>query len=135
MKNIVVVDLNVFVKALLGSKTNRAIYETIKAEKFILALSPDLLRNLAEVLIRPHLKLELKDVKRLLDTIKEKAIIVKPQVKVDICRDASDNVILETAVSAKADIIVTNDKDLLVLESFRSVPIIRPEEFLKCLEQ
>ena len=43
-----------------------------------------------------------------------------------LCRDADDDVILGTAVAARADLIVTGDKDLLVLGSYQSIPIITP---------
>lgn len=131
MKSTVVIDLNVFVKILLGSPANQKIYEAIQTEKFHLAFSADLLKNLADVLIRPHLKLELKDIEHLLNILKEKAIIVEPKTKINVCRDPSDNIILETAISAKASIIITNDKDLLVLNPFQNISILSTMEFLE----
>jgi len=47
------------------------------------------------------------------------------------CRDADDDWILATALSAEADCIVTGDKDLLVLQSFHGIPILDPR---RCLE-
>jgi uncharacterized protein len=34
------------------------------------------------------------------------------------------------ALSGKADRIITNDEDLLVLNPFENIPIITPKEFL-----
>jgi putative PIN family toxin of toxin-antitoxin system len=48
-----------------------------------------------------------------------------------VCRDPKDNMILELAVSGKADVIVTGDDDLLVLNPFREIAILNPQEFLK----
>ena len=48
-------------------------------------------------------------------------------------RDPSDNKILECAVSARADLIITMDKDLLKLKSFRGTGIIHPKTFLYML--
>ena len=135
MKNIVVIDLNVFVRALLGSKINKTIYEAIKEEKIILAFCPDMLENLARVLFKPRLKLKLEDIKELLELIKTKAVIVKPDTEINVCRDASDNIILETAMTTKADVIISNDKDLLVLKSFRGISIIKPKKFLNQLKR
>ena len=133
--SVVVIDLNVFVRALLGSKINKAIYEAIKEERIMLAFCPDMLENLTRVLLRPRLKLKLEDIKEYLELIKTKAIIVKPKIRTNTCRDASDNIVLETAIAAKADIIISNDKDLLVLKSFRGIPIIKPKEFLSHLKK
>ena len=48
---------------------------------------------------------------------------------VKACRDPKDNFLLSLAVSAKADLIVTGDKDLLVLHPFRGINIISYTEF------
>ena len=47
-----------------------------------------------------------------------------------ICRDPNDDFILECAVTANADLIVTGDKDLLSLESFRGIQILTPRQYL-----
>jgi uncharacterized protein len=44
------------------------------------------------------------------------------------CRDADDD-ILAAAVSVGADCILTGDKDLLVLKSFKGINIISPKRF------
>ncbi len=94
MRNIVVVDLNVFVRTLLTSGIDKAVYEAIKKEKITPVFCPDMLENLAKVLIRPHLKLGLKAIKEFLAAIRTKAIIVNPGIKITACRDASDNIVL-----------------------------------------
>jgi predicted nucleic acid-binding protein len=47
----------------------------------------------------------------------------------NICRDKDDNNIIALAVSAKADFIITGDKDLLVLKKYKSIRIVSPREF------
>lgn len=42
-----------------------------------------------------------------------------------------DDRILECAVQARAQVIVTGDKHLLTMKRFEQIPILRPEEFLK----
>jgi predicted nucleic acid-binding protein len=46
------------------------------------------------------------------------------------CRDVKDNQILEVAVNGQAQIMVTGDEDLLVLNPFRGISILRPADFL-----
>lgn len=46
------------------------------------------------------------------------------------CRDPDDNRVLELAVAGGAVAIVTGDKDLLVLSSFRGIQIVEPRNFL-----
>ena len=46
------------------------------------------------------------------------------------CRDVEDNKFLELALAAKADCIITGDKDLLVLHPFHDIPILSPSDFV-----
>ena len=46
------------------------------------------------------------------------------------CRDPKDDKILELAVNGNADYIVTGDDDLLVMNPFRDIELVRPAEFL-----
>ena len=46
------------------------------------------------------------------------------------CRDPKDDMVLETAVLAGAEIIVTGDKDLLTMGQFRGIRILTPREYL-----
>lgn len=47
-----------------------------------------------------------------------------------VCRDPDDDAILATAIAGQADLLVTGDKDLLVLGSYENVPIVPPAECL-----
>jgi uncharacterized protein len=47
-----------------------------------------------------------------------------------ICRDPKDNMFLELALSGNADLIISGDNDLLVLNQFRGIPVITPREFI-----
>jgi putative PIN family toxin of toxin-antitoxin system len=50
---------------------------------------------------------------------------------IHVCRDPKDDMILECAAESGAQCIVTGDKDLLVLGSFRGIRILTPAEFLQ----
>jgi putative PIN family toxin of toxin-antitoxin system len=50
---------------------------------------------------------------------------------VHACRDPRDDKFLDLAVNGEADLIVTGDDDLLVLQSFRGIPVITPARYLK----
>jgi uncharacterized protein len=52
-----------------------------------------------------------------------------------VCRDKDDDVVLATALAGKANVVVTGDDDLLVLNAFRSVRILSPRQFLEVLDQ
>ena len=135
MKNIkAVIDTNIFISCLLQSSTNRLIYKAFKDNKFQLIISERLLEELKEVFTKKKLKIEPASFQELITVIKLNAIIIKSTTKIDVCRDPADNFIIEMAIEAKATHIVTRDKDILVLKpSYKSIPIVSPEEFLALL--
>ena len=51
--------------------------------------------------------------------------------RIAACRDATDDKFLELAVNGKADMIVSGDADLLVLNPFRGIPIVSPAAFVQ----
>ncbi len=46
------------------------------------------------------------------------------------CRDPRDDIFLALAHAGDANLIVSSDKDLLVLHPWRGIPILSPAEFL-----
>lgn len=49
---------------------------------------------------------------------------------VNVCRDPDDNVVLECARNAQADIIVTGDQDLLGMREFDGISILTADQYL-----
>jgi putative PIN family toxin of toxin-antitoxin system len=60
----------------------------------------------------------------------EAAVWVEPTAAVHDCRDAKDNKYLELAAAVGAEIIVSSDGDLLVLDPWRGIQIMRPAAYL-----
>ena len=56
---------------------------------------------------------------------------VEIDVRINDCRDPSDNKFLELAVSGRATHIITGDGDLLGLDPFQGKPVLTPGEFLR----
>jgi uncharacterized protein len=48
-----------------------------------------------------------------------------------VSRDADDDVVLATAVAAGAALMVTGDRDLLVIGRHNGIDIVSPRDFLK----
>jgi predicted nucleic acid-binding protein len=56
--------------------------------------------------------------------------LVIPERMVQVCRDPKDDKFLEAALAGKAEVIISGDEDLLVLDPFEGILILRPSEFL-----
>jgi predicted nucleic acid-binding protein len=49
--------------------------------------------------------------------------------QINIVRDSEDNKILESAVEAGAEYLITRDNDLLSIEKYEGVEIVNPSQF------
>ncbi len=60
------------------------------------------------------------------------AEVVEPaEVPAESCRDRNELPILGTAVAGRAEVLITVDKNLLALNTYAGISIIRPGEFWK----
>jgi putative PIN family toxin of toxin-antitoxin system len=64
------------------------------------------------------------------DALARLANVVSPKIQVNVALDPDDDRILECALEATSDVIVTRDRHLLSLKSFQGISIVTPEEFL-----
>ncbi|MEZ5536275.1 MAG: putative toxin-antitoxin system toxin component, PIN family [Thiolinea sp.] len=57
------------------------------------------------------------------------AIIVPVTEEVTDCRDEKDNKFLSAALAGKVDVLVSSDEDLLVLNPYRGIPVIKARQY------
>lgn len=132
-----VIDTNVIISGLLTKGSCRRLLLSLKNKDFTLVINDIIFKEIEFVLAREKLSLLINKAEKedILSFIKSQALFFKPKTKINICRDRKDNIILETAIEAKADIIVSGDKDLTILKNFRKIPIITPKQFLEYLKK
>lgn len=101
----------------------------------VIALSEAVYREIAEVLSRPKFARVLTADRRheTLELLAAAALWFEPSEPVTDCRDAKDNPYLELALAARATAIVSGDEDLLVLNPWRGIRVLRPARFLEFL--
>ena len=58
------------------------------------------------------------------------ALFIEISETINACRDPKDNKFLELAIAANAACIITGDDDLLILNPFRTIPILNASDFL-----
>ena len=130
----VVLDTNVLISAIMFGGKSREVLEMGISGKIKISLSQDILKELAGVLVGRKFRASVTFVQQTIHELSEIAelVIVREEIKA-IKNDPDDNRILECAVSAKADYIVSGDSDLLSLEHFRKIKILSPSDFLLIL--
>ncbi len=98
----------------------------------LFALSAEVDAEIAEVLGRPRFTRVVTAARRtrILEILRGDAVWFTPAERVTDCRDPKDNKYLELALAAGAGAIVSGDADLLVLDSWRGVRILKPADYL-----
>jgi putative PIN family toxin of toxin-antitoxin system len=128
----IVVDTNVFVSAALKDKSSPAIaVRIVQAQGTLLKSSPTE-AQFHEVLARPYLAPLISSAA--LDWLQQliaSAEMVSITKRIVACRDPTDDKFLELAVSGHADLIVSGDTDLLVLNPFQGIPIVAAAAFVQ----
>lgn len=132
---IAVVDTNVLVSATLIRGGNEdKILRAWRAGAFDLAFSRATLGELSRVLTYEKLRkrrwLSDEQVVVLVDSLAELSILAPGELQVKASRDLDDDKFVAVAIESEADVVVTGDKDLLDINGFRGVSILRPAEFL-----
>jgi putative PIN family toxin of toxin-antitoxin system len=128
----VVVDTNIFVSAALKENSLPAIALQLTLKHGTLLKSAPTERQIFDVIERPYFDRLLSKSTR--DWLREPfaaAELVAITEQIAACRDHTDDKFLELAVNGKADLVLSGDKDLLVLNPFRSIPIIAPSVFVR----
>jgi putative PIN family toxin of toxin-antitoxin system len=105
-----------------------------KQELTVYYVSRDILLEISKVILYPKIAEILRKAgvneKEILQAIEENSTIVNPKLRLHVIEeDAEDNKILECALTAGADIIVSGDKHLLKLGKFKKTKILTPREF------
>lgn len=131
----VIFDTNVWISFLIGKRLG-IIKEYISNENIKIITTTQLVKEVEIVTSRPKLKKyfpkeSVHELIELLDTIAEK---VEISPKFFISRDPKDNFLLDLIEFPKANYLVTGDKDLLILNPFKSAKIITPQNFESILK-
>jgi putative PIN family toxin of toxin-antitoxin system len=106
----------------------------------MLVTSPPIIAEIVEVLESPRIAKKYsvgqEDVERLVDLLKTDTILVpgRAAIKGAVLQDPRDEMFLACAIEASADCIVSGDRHLLDLQTYRDIPIFTVKEFAEKLE-
>jgi len=98
-----------------------------------ICLSAAVEAEIRQVLRRPKFRKYISEASRdrILDILGGAALMFETVQQVIDCRDKKDNKYLELALAAGASIIVSSDDDLLVLDPWRGIRIVRPVDYVR----
>ena len=131
----IVIDTNQFLSGFLYNGMMRPVFDLVLEGKLSLyassALQAEILQKLGDFGVAE------KEQKEIMTFITMTGIFREPAITITACRDQKDNFLLELVETAKADYLITRDKDLLALPKSRwkKTRILKPEDFLPILRE
>lgn len=127
----VVFDTNVLILAWLWEGNESRLVELAQEGAIEGYTSPQILRELTEALRYPKFTLSDGEIETACGYYALTLKAVDPKREVDAVGDAQDNRVIECAVEAKADYVVSGDRHLLALGEFEGIRIVRARELLQ----
>jgi len=126
-----VVDTNLMIRALLSAGPAREFFKHAPPSHQLLYHAEQLL-ELRDVAARPRLKVAPEAVNELIERIERYGQRIDSDLNVPLdCRDPKDDYVLGVALAGMAEVILTEDDDLLVLDPWRGIRITRLFQFLQ----
>ena len=124
----VILDANVVIAAAASRGLCEALLE-LCLENHHIILCEGILDEIEEKL-RIKIKVSPPIIVEYLKILRGNAQILEPdEVEKSVCRDPDDLMILGLVVRGHADVIVTGDKDLLVIKTYKQARIMTPRGF------
>ncbi len=127
-----VLDTNIIVSALIfkNSQPRKALDKA--RYRGIVLMSDAIWQEIQEVLTRPKFEryITLTEINLFLIGLAKSVKFVDIQKSIVACRDPKDDKFLDLAVNGDAKLIISGDKDLLVLHPFEDIPILTVRQFL-----
>ena len=129
-------DTNIFISGTFWRGLPRRALHLAKRGRIEVVTCESLLDELRDVLTRPDkpFRLSVKEAEKVINNVRSHVRLVTPTRKVDVCRDPSDNLVIECALTGGAQYIVTGDLDLKVLRRYKEIEIVDVRTFLSLIE-
>ena len=132
-----VLDTNVVASAMLWGGSPKLLLQARRERRVELYTSTPLLAELTDILSRrkfeKKIAVSMLTVDQLVDGYAELAQAVRPTPTPRIASDPDDDVVIGTALAAKADLLVTGDRPLLSVGKYQGVRIVGVAEALKMI--
>ena len=127
----IVLDTNVFVSGIFWSGPPSNVLSLWQQGNIILCITPNILEEytrVGRILMKKYANINLEPFLELVTLYGE--IFPDFELPEPASRDPDDDKFIACAVSAKANLVVSGDKDLLDLRHYNGIKIISPKQFL-----
>lgn len=128
----IVIDTNLCISLLIGKRVAE-LRQVFAASQYELAISEKLIEELLLVTARSKFAryFDTEDVEDFVQFLRKRARCFKVEKITPRCRDPKDDFLLELAVVAEADILLSGDTDVTDMRQIGKCRIMTAAEFLK----
>jgi uncharacterized protein len=124
----VVLDTNVVASAILWGGTPRLLLQAAREKRVELFTSTAMLAELTDILCRRKFAKKIAasglTIDQIVDGYAQLAALVRPVDIARIAPDPDDDVVIGTAIAAKAELLVTGDKPLFTVAEHQGVRLV-----------
>jgi uncharacterized protein len=129
--NGVVLDTNIYISALVFGGIPRQVLNQIHSGAGVLYVSPFIIDELTGTLSEKF-GWSRRELAAFLPPLWARCVVIKPEIRLKVCKDPDDDYVLECAVSAGARFLVTGNTKHFPRE-YGSTRVLTPREFLHLL--
>jgi putative PIN family toxin of toxin-antitoxin system len=127
----IVIDTNVFISGFGWKGKPEEILKLVENRQIINFITPDIFEEVRRVISYPKLKFSESLQIKILEFVLFYSEFIESRKRITfIDEDPDDNKLLECAIEAKAEYIISGDPHLLRLNKFKDIKIIGADEFL-----
>jgi putative PIN family toxin of toxin-antitoxin system len=129
----IVLDINTLISAFFWRGVPRTVFDRVTDGLDTLFITVDMIDEIDGVIKKPKFDAKENRKEALVNDIRkygQKVSVSSQHKAAGACRDVTDDKIFECALAAKADYIITGDKDLLVLKEYGGIRIVTAKEYL-----
>ena len=133
---IVVLDTNIWVSAIIWGGIPDEIISLQEQRKIEIASSRKLLSELENTFNKKKIQTKLEALQLTTSSaisLVYDSVNIYPieELIVPELRDPDDTIVLATAIAANAEVIITGDRDLLILQEYQNIQIMTATDFLE----
>jgi putative PIN family toxin of toxin-antitoxin system len=131
----IVLDTNIFFSSFYWAGNPRKVFDRVTKGLDELFITDEILDEIVSVMNKKkYYKVSVNDINEYVKIIESYSIKLSSNNILEISRDSDDNKILQCAIDGNCDFIITGDDDLLVLEEYNNIKIIKPKDYLDLIE-
>jgi len=132
----IVLDSNILVSSFYWAGNPRKVFDRVTNGLDELYITGEIIKEIISVMSREKFDTRIEEINEYIKIIESYSIkMLSQNVPQNISRDKSDDKILQCGLDGNVEFIITGDNDLLVIKEYNKIKILKPNDYLKIIEE